>query len=393
MGSETPRSAEHPDEARLAATARLMLRSDASKLPREDDTAVGAGRLVLISDIHADEWQCDLPHNAVPRKRARLLEFFDWVVDASGARRLVIAGDLVDLPQSDSEAVLPRFWDIATKLKKVLDAGIELTYVVGNHDCGIVGLDVLLDAPPLRIDYPYILTKSEGKTFLIEHGHLHDPWLWDYERTLLSAMASRTPAHPGPFALAATSEGEAPAFEDVAKQLGEAWHVHREDIRPEHLDALLRAVRADLRTDYSDLMDDTDADMIASRQAIAEKIDKLSAGGAVGPQALGLRAPSVGDAKELLVGVARALYVGPRWRKAARTRAAQMERDPGIRIEGVVMGHTHYADQRQMSVGGRPLQYVNSGTWRDEWADIVLLEGGRLTLHHRKWQDPWPVVP
>jgi UDP-2,3-diacylglucosamine pyrophosphatase LpxH len=355
---------------------------------------MATGPLVLVSDIHVDEWHRDLPPDAVEQKRARLLDFFDWLVDASGSRRLVIAGDLVDLPQSDGEAVLPRFWDIATKLKKVLDAGIELTYVVGNHDCGIVGLDVLLDTPPLRIDYPYILAESGGKTFLIEHGHLHDPWLWDYERTLLSAMANRTLARPGPFALTAADAGEAPAFEDLTEQLGQVWHIHREDLRPEmpHLDVLLSAVAADLETDYSDLMDDTDADMRASRQAAAADIRKLSAAGAVVPHPFGLRAPSADDAKELLVSVARALYVGPRWRKAAGTRAAEMERVHGTQIEGVVMGHTHYVDRYEVSVEGRPVQYVNSGTWRGESADIVLLEEGRLTLHQRKWEDAWPVV-
>ena len=53
--------------------------------------------------VHVAYWEEDLP-GAYQAKREKLLEFFDWVIEGSRARRLVINGDLVDIPQKGPPA-------------------------------------------------------------------------------------------------------------------------------------------------------------------------------------------------------------------------------------------------------------------------------------------------
>ncbi len=356
-------------------------------------------RLVLISDVHVDYWEQDLPDNHAA-KRQRFLEFFDWLVEGSGARRLVINGDLVDLPQKDGKPSLPRYSDVVAKLREVLDAGIEVAYVVGNHDSGLVGLDVALDEPPIRIDYPYIRVASGGKTFLVEHGHLHDPWLWDYVRTLGSAMLARHPREPGVVFLTQPVEGDAdlPKPEEFSAKLPQMWQMHRDEIGPDTpgIEALVEAVERDLEEDYAAVTDpDEDAAMLERRERLR---DTLAAATTVpfGTRPLGTMSlagrPWHLD-KQLVEQLVQHLYSGPHWRKAARQRARQVGEKLDKPIHGVIMGHTHYPDERRLKVGGRRCQYVNSGSWRRESADILVIEAGQLTLHARDWRDDWPDPP
>ena len=53
-------------------------------------------------------------------------------------------------------------------------------------------------------------------------------------------------------------------------------------------------------------------------------------------------------------------------------------------------GHTHFADAHDWTEGGAAYQHLNSGTWRHQQADLVVIEDGQAVLHQRTWNEPLP---
>ncbi len=347
-------------------------------------------RLILISDVHVDAWPTDLP-NAHKQKRQKLLEFFDWVVGGSGAGRLVINGDLIDVPQQDRGPILPRYLDLAAKLQQVVAAGIKLGCVIGNHDSGLVGLDIALSNPPVQVEYPYLVVESGGRNIVVEHGHLQDPWLWDYVRQLASQMMSRRPGPSSPVFLKAMGAGApaAPGPAETSLQLHRLWQAGHEGLDPKSPEAalLMAAARKDLAEDYTGVTDaSADRAMIARREKLRGRLGAApKTRGAtaltVAPKALTSR--SVEEAVQ-------ALYSGPHWRKVAKERVATVSKESGKLVTGVVMGHTHWPDELKWTENGREYHYINAGSWRHESADIVVIEKGVMRLYKRKWDEDWP---
>lgn len=346
-------------------------------------------RLVLISDVHVDYWEQDLPNDHVAKRR-RFLQFFDWLIEESGAKRLVINGDLVDIPQQDGGPILPRYEDIAGKLREVVRAGIKLGYVIGNHDSGLVGLEVAL--PSVQVDYPSMTVASGDRHILIEHGHLQDPWLWDYVRTLARAMLDPTPGPTPPtFLQAARSRVEEPSASELSLRLHALWQARGDELDPRSDDAsaLIAAVQQDLQEDYSEVTDQTKDRAMLKRRREADKA--LAAVGVAPGGAFGVTALRGLPTRDLLERLVQTLYSGPHWRRVAKERAAEVtKRQPKRPITGVIMGHTHFPDEWPWRYQRRACHYINAGSWRGESADIVVIEDGKMRLLRRKWQDPWP---
>ncbi len=391
-------------------------------------------RLVVVSDLHVDFIERDLP-DAAQAKREKVLEFFDWLIERSGAQRLVINGDLVDIPQKDGGPLLPRYQDIAGKLRHVLAAGIKLGYVIGNHDAGLLGLDIALEEPPLRIHYPYIVVGSARTSILVEHGHLQDPWLWDYvcahaasmlahdaslpptpfwyePQAALGPLAAPSGGPPGAAVAALTDRDglarpEAPAVprmppaEALPVQLLALWQTGGAEVDPESPGAadLLDAGHGDLEDGYADVTDPAADETLLNRRA--ELREQLALSGVEGLATLGplptgayaLSSDRGRNVAEFLPPLVQALYSGPHWRRAAKHRLAELAPQCSVPITGVIMGHTHYPDEHQWMHAQQQCHYVNSGSWRGESADIVVVANGQMRLFRRDWRDDWPELP
>ena len=349
-------------------------------------------RLVLVSDVHLDQWEKDLPAEHAA-KRARLLEFFDWLVTGSGAGRLLIAGDLIDVPQRDGGAILPRYDDVAAKLAQVMAAGIKVGYVTGNHDSGLVGLSVELDDPPLRIRYPSMVVRSGGRLIWVEHGHLHDPLLLEYVRTLGMAMFAPRTAPVGPFFLrppgvAGGTSGTAAEPPVTVAGLWQRNAVEEFMHEPDVADRIAAVAQTDLAEDYGDVLDAGERELrAAQRQRLAGALGEALPAGVGSFGLTGFQPPSV---REVLEELVQAVYSGPHWRRAAKRRLAEVSWQQDEPVTGAVMGHTHWPDELRWREDGAQRHYINAGSWRRESADIVVIDDGEMTLHRRTWQEPWP---
>ncbi|MEA5064701.1 MAG: metallophosphoesterase [Eubacteriales bacterium] len=144
-------------------------------------------KIVVISDIHLG---IDDRYTETLKNRPLLIEFLRRLQSTADVRELVIAGDFLDewfLP-----VYYPSYTDqgqfykdvIATnqavidELNNVIDSGIKLVYVIGNHDMTLEA-DVLQEAIPNIVQ----ARDAEGlgayytgdrNEVVIEHGHRYD---------------------------------------------------------------------------------------------------------------------------------------------------------------------------------------------------------------------------
>jgi len=347
---------------------------------------------VVVSDLHMDVWEESEGAEVAEAKRHRLQEFFDWILEVR-PYRFVIAGDLLDVPERTEGSLVATCASTVQALYQMTRAGIKVGYVVGNHDCGLIGLAASLPSPPVRIDYPCMLIDCDGRTVLIEHGHLHDPWLWDYVRQHARDMWVREVRPPQVYHLqdAAPAPEEGPADEaDLLGELHRSLQADREQrlADDEARAGLLEIMRTELETDYGDVMDaEARAQWQADRSRLLQGLKRVGGGE---PGRLSVAPSDAADVEELGVELLRHLYVGPHWRRSARRRVEAFANaaDP-VEVSGVIMGHTHHADRADL--GG--FWYANVGTWRDDGGGIVVIKGGDVIFDpRRRWDDPWPEI-
>jgi UDP-2,3-diacylglucosamine pyrophosphatase LpxH len=119
-------------------------------------------RLVVISDLHVGN-----PYSAASRN---LGEFFE------DARRrgynLCINGDGFEILQARFASLAADSAGVLRSLRRLIDAGRRVFYVVGNHD---IALENFLSAWSGIQITPFLNVTSGDARIRIEHGHLYDP--------------------------------------------------------------------------------------------------------------------------------------------------------------------------------------------------------------------------
>ena len=169
---------------------------------------------ILISDIHIDTWTG--PDDA---KFKGFQQFLTWVKGESRLKDLYINGDIMDFPPHpmnqpptpilrvdygtpnaypDREEI-PGLGSLNPKFDPIMSAldGLDhrdpewpkmtVTYLTGNHDIGLYGLRYIRPTfgwSSFRVSWnPGVLLRmSEDRHVYMEHGHLHDPFMWLYLR-------------------------------------------------------------------------------------------------------------------------------------------------------------------------------------------------------------------
>jgi UDP-2,3-diacylglucosamine pyrophosphatase LpxH len=144
-------------------------------------------KIVVISDLHLG---IDDSYTETLANRQVLIDFLNRLCVTSDVRELVIAGDFLDAwylpvyyPSYTDEvkfykAVVKNNQETIDAFKKVIDSGIKLVYVPGNHD-------LTLESSVLDEAIPGIVQSSDAQglgayytgdrhEIVIEHGHRYD---------------------------------------------------------------------------------------------------------------------------------------------------------------------------------------------------------------------------
>ncbi|HUI28598.1 MAG TPA: UDP-2,3-diacylglucosamine diphosphatase [Candidatus Acidoferrales bacterium] len=118
----------------------------------------------FISDIHLGA--PTLSQDFETKRRKEVLKFLDVVV--GNGSRLIVVGDLFDF-WFEYRYVVPKdyFW-LYVKLKEMVDGGIAVDYVAGNHDF-FLG-EFFEKSIGLRVHQEGFSENINGKRFLIIHG-------------------------------------------------------------------------------------------------------------------------------------------------------------------------------------------------------------------------------
>jgi UDP-2,3-diacylglucosamine pyrophosphatase LpxH len=170
----------------LAVLAGCGAKDDSKPLWEVGDSR---NKIVVISDIHLG---INDAYSEINDNVPVLIEFLKRLQVTTDVSELVIAGDFLDewfLPvyfesYTDStafyQACVDNNQDIIEEFNNVIESGIQLVYVIGNHD-------MLLEASVLEEAIPGIVHVSDARgvgayytgehdEIAIEHGHRYDPF-------------------------------------------------------------------------------------------------------------------------------------------------------------------------------------------------------------------------
>ena len=146
-----------------------------------------ANKIVIVSDLHFGR---DDSFAQNVKNKTRFSRFVDDLVAAGDVAELVIAGDFLDewivplsVPACDDSSehyriCLANNEIVVDALNRAMDAGLKVTYVIGNHDMTLEA-DVLREAMPQlnqACDARGVGTYITGvrNEIAIEHGHRYE---------------------------------------------------------------------------------------------------------------------------------------------------------------------------------------------------------------------------
>ncbi len=346
------------------------------------------GRLIAISDVHLDTWREGDPDSYTEKSRA-FLEFLNWVREASGAEHLAVVGDLLDIPQLDHAPILPRYRDVLLHLWAIIQAGIRVHYIVGNHDAGLMGLDVAMGHPPFDLVYPGVTVDCGSLRVRLEHGHLLDAWLWAYLQHKTSRVAAVTPAKAmAPFTQGCRREMDSlPAMTFIYETIYDAlqWRPMEVGFTDDEKRLGLTVMSQHLGDTFADVADN--GELPGKHEATVARMAELGVTVEQLQQGTGLSA----EALELFWPVGERYYSALPWRRAAQCRMRDLRRtDPTC--TALVMGHIHQADEFHWHGDGTAYTYANCGTWSGDHGSFVCVDQGEVRAYARQWRDPLPAL-
>lgn len=144
-------------------------------------------KIVVISDLHLG---IDDRYTETLKNRPMLINFLQRIQKTTDVQELVIAGDFLDewylpvyFPVYTDQAqfyrdVIANNQSVFDELNNVIDSGIKLVYVPGNHDLTLEA-DILQEAIPnlvqaRDVDGLGAYYTGDRNEIVIEHGHRYD---------------------------------------------------------------------------------------------------------------------------------------------------------------------------------------------------------------------------
>ena len=134
--------------------------------------------LYFISDIHLMGEESD---NYIKTNK-NLENFFNHILNTGGT--LFINGDLFDFYFEYKDVIPKKYFSLYNQLYMLKNAGIEIHYIVGNHDYWV--MDFIENTITTKTYRDDVTLELNGKKFYISHG---DGYLsWDHGYRLLKKI-------------------------------------------------------------------------------------------------------------------------------------------------------------------------------------------------------------
>lgn len=136
--------------------------------------------IVVVSDTHLGTEHLG-PGYA---NRDEFVEFLEFLLDELVPDHLVLNGDIEDLWRRDMRTVTRVDYDVFGLFRQLQKRGVDVHYVLGNHDW-YARHDVGLGDPSFyATNYTGVLTlEDQGTSYTFMHGHQFDPvqdeWYFD----------------------------------------------------------------------------------------------------------------------------------------------------------------------------------------------------------------------
>ncbi|KAF5032763.1 hypothetical protein DSECCO2_613740 [anaerobic digester metagenome] len=143
-------------------------------------------KIIVVSDLHTG---FEDAYAEILENRPYLIEFLQRIAVTSDVREVVLNGDILDewfLPLSFVEIDRAEFYrkniennkDLVDAFKDVMDAGINLVYVVGNHDMSVNVQYIEEAIPGMKVCSQHLgvglYRTGDRNEIVIEHGHRYD---------------------------------------------------------------------------------------------------------------------------------------------------------------------------------------------------------------------------
>ena len=349
-------------------------------------------KIVVISDIHLG---IEDRYTETLKNLPLLIDFLQRLQNTKDVRELVIAGDFLDewyLP-----VYYPRYTDqnqfykdviannqgVIDALNNVIDSGIKLVYVIGNHDMtleadvlqeAIPGIVQARDAQGLGVYYT-----GDRNEIVIEHGHRYDVFSAPDTVTNRELCGNDDTIFPAGYFYARYAatwvlEGRPEVKKDLpvitnvpeksdVDQYGaylyysilknvSARLTPNEELEEKIFD--MRVSGFDDTYTYLDFYPAQQADGMISAPKLFKNIQRTWA-----------ERQTINNVKvpnSFLEAVAGTLD----WKYFSGQAKAQYLTNPNEKVDVVVFGHTHVPSYQDMGEGK---YYINTGTWVDHNAD------------------------
>jgi UDP-2,3-diacylglucosamine hydrolase len=138
--------------------------------------------IYFFSDVHLGAAEEELEKI----KLEKLFSLFDLM--QADARKVYILGDLFDFWFEYKHAIPKEHLQVVFKLAAMIENGIEVHYISGNHDFWLG--EFLADEVGIRVHRDYCETIEDGKKLFLIHGDGLSPADWKY-RILKKILRNR----------------------------------------------------------------------------------------------------------------------------------------------------------------------------------------------------------
>lgn len=349
-------------------------------------------KIVVVSDIHLG---IEDKYTETLKNLPLLIDFLQRVQNTRDVRELVIDGDFLDewfLPvyypsytdqKQFYKGIIDNNQDVFNELNKVIESGVKLVYVPGNHDMTLEA-DVLQEAIPKLIQARDATGLGRYQTgdrneIVIEHGHRYDVFSAPDTVTNKELCGNQDTILPAGYIYvryAATwvLEGRPSVKKDLPVITDVPDKSDTDQYGAYLYYALLKNIseRMTPNEDLNEKIFDLHISGFNDAYTYLDFYPAKQADGTISAPVLYKNIQRTWEERQKINGVKvpvsfiEALAGANDWSYYAKQAKAQYLDNPDEKVDVVVFGHTHVPEYHDMSDGK---YFLNDGTWIDHNTD------------------------